>query len=124
LVRFPPATDNARVRGLDGPLGQGFRNLMANARSFSPADGEVRVSLSRDDSQPDLPLRIRIDDDGPGVPAENLETVFERFYTSRPKGTAFGANSGLGLSIVRQIVDAHGGPVRAENRKGEDGAVL
>ncbi|RZJ24223.1 MAG: HAMP domain-containing histidine kinase, partial [Brevundimonas sp.] len=58
---------------------------------------------------------------GPGIPAENLETVFERFYTSRPRGTAFGANSGLGLSIVRQIVEAHGGTVRAENRPGEDG---
>lgn len=123
-VRLTTATDNARVMGRDVPLGQVFRNLIDNARSFSPAGGEVRVSLSRDDSQPDLPLRIRIDDDGPGIPADNLETVFERFYTSRPKGTAFGANSGLGLSIVRQIVDAHGGRVRAENRKGEDGAVL
>src|SRR5690606_36057609 len=123
-VRLVTATDNARVMGRDVPLGQVFRNLIDNARSFSPPGGEVRVSLYRDDSQADLPLRIRIDDDGPGIPAENLETVFERFYTSRPKGTAFGANSGLGLSIVRQIVDAHGGRVRAENRKGEDGSVL
>ena len=63
-----------------------------------------------------------IEDDGPGVPPDNLETVFERFYTSRPKGAAFGSNSGLGLSIVRQIVEAHGGRVWAENRI-EDGRV-
>ena len=109
--------------GRDFPLGQVFRNLIDNARSFSPADGEVRVRLERDDSQPDLPLRIRVEDDGPGIPPENLETVFERFYTSRPKGTAFGTNSGLGLSIVRQIVEAHGGRVQALNRVATDGTV-
>jgi two-component system sensor histidine kinase ChvG len=123
-VRFVSTADSARVIGRDIPLGQVFRNLIDNARSFSPPDGEVRVSLERDDSQPDLPLRVRVEDDGPGIPADNLETVFERFYTSRPKGTAFGANSGLGLAIVRQIIDAHGGHVHAENRTGPDGAVL
>ena len=60
-------------------------------------------------------IRIRVEDDGPGIPVENLETVFQRFYTSRPKGTQFGSNSGLGLSIVRQIIEAHGGRVWAEN---------
>lgn len=123
-VRFVSTADSARVIGRDIPLGQVFRNLIDNARSFSPPDGEVRVSLERDDSQPDLPLRVRVEDDGPGIPADNLETVFERFYTSRPKGTAFGANSGLGLAIVRQIIDAHGGHVHAENRTGPDGAVV
>lgn len=123
-VRFASTAEAAKVLGRDIPLGQVFRNLIDNARSFSPADGEVRVRLERDDSRPDLPLRIRVEDDGPGIPPENLETVFERFYTSRPKGTAFGANSGLGLSIVRQIVDAHGGRVHAENRTGENGAVV
>ena len=59
---------------------------------------------------------VFVDDDGPGIPPENLETVFERFYTSRPKGTAFGGNSGLGLSIARQIVAAQGGTLTAENR--------
>jgi len=123
-VRFASTAETARVLGRDIPLGQVFRNLIDNARSFSPAEGEVRVRLERDDSHPDLPLRIRVEDDGPGIPTENLETVFERFYTSRPKGTAFGANSGLGLSIVRQIVDAHGGRVHAENRADETGHVV
>lgn len=119
-----PSAEHAMIRGRDGPLGQVFRNLIDNARSFSPPGGEVRISLSRDDLDPDRPVRVRVDDDGPGIPPENLETVFERFYTSRPRGTAFGTNSGLGLSIVRQIVEAHGGRVWAENRTGADGETL
>ncbi|HEY1225151.1 MAG TPA: stimulus-sensing domain-containing protein [Brevundimonas sp.] len=112
-----------RVLGRDGPLGQVFRNLIDNARSFSPEGGQVRVSLWREDGDPDQPVRVRVEDDGPGIPPENLETVFERFYTSRPKGAAFGGNSGLGLSIVRQIVEAHGGRVWAENRSDVTGKV-
>jgi two-component system sensor histidine kinase ChvG len=62
---------------------------------------------------------VTVSDNGPGIPAENLETVFERFYTSRPKGAAFGGNSGLGLSIARQIAEAHGGAARREpHRRG------
>ena len=123
VVLLSPAQGDVRVLGRDGPLGQVFRNLIDNARSFSPEGGQVRVALTRDDADPLRPISITVDDDGPGIPPDNLETVFERFYTSRPKGTAFGANSGLGLSIVRQIVEAHGGLVRAENRTGPDGAV-
>jgi two-component system sensor histidine kinase ChvG len=107
------------VLGREGPLGQVFRNLIDNARSFSPRDGEVRVTVARDRGQ----ARVTVDDDGPGMPAENLETVFERFYTSRPRGAAFGAASGLGLSIARQIVHAHGGTIHAENRMDTGGAV-
>ncbi|WP_298745731.1 HAMP domain-containing sensor histidine kinase [uncultured Brevundimonas sp.] len=114
---------HALIRGRDGPLGQVFRNLIDNARSFSRPGGEVRVVLTRDEADPERPVRVRVDDDGPGVPPENLETVFERFYTSRPRGTAFGTNSGLGLSIVRQIVEAHGGRVWAGNRPGTDGGI-
>ncbi|RZJ18483.1 MAG: HAMP domain-containing protein [Brevundimonas sp.] len=114
-----PTVDPGRVVGRDGPLGQVFRNLIDNARSFSPPGGAVRVSLTHDDDA----VHVRIEDDGPGIPADNLETVFERFYTSRPRGTAFGSNSGLGLSIVRQIVEAHGGVVWAENRHVEGGGV-
>ncbi|MBU1540310.1 MAG: sensor N-terminal transmembrane domain-containing protein [Alphaproteobacteria bacterium] len=117
------AGDPVQILGRDGPLGQVFRNLIDNARSFSPPGGTVRLSLVRDDIDPDRPVRVRIDDDGPGIPPDNLETVFERFYTARPRGTAFGANSGLGLSIVRQIVEAHGGRVRAANRPDEAGGV-
>ncbi len=111
------------VIGREGPLGQVLRNLIDNARSFSPPDGGVRVSLARDSQDDELPVVITVEDDGPGIPEENLETVFRRFYTSRPRGTAFGSNSGLGLSIARQIVEAHGGTVIAENRRDETGEV-
>jgi two-component system, OmpR family, sensor histidine kinase ChvG len=113
-VRLERPPHGLKVVGRDGPLGQVFRNLIDNARSFSPEGGEVRVVL--EEVEGDLPIRIRVEDQGPGIPPENLETVFERFYTSRPKGAAFGSNSGLGLSIVRQIVEAHGGRVTATNR--------
>jgi two-component system sensor histidine kinase ChvG len=106
----------ARVR--EGPLSQVFRNLVDNARSFTALstapDRGVRLGLSRVGRQ----AIATVEDDGPGLPAENLETIFERFYTSRPKGAAFGVHSGLGLSIARQIVEAHGGRIRAENRVG------
>lgn len=117
------AGDHVQIMGRDGPLGQVFRNLIDNARSFSPPGGTVHLTLVRDDIDPDRPIRVRIDDDGPGIPPDNLETVFERFYTARPRGTAFGANSGLGLSIVRQIVEAHGGRVTASNRPDDAGGV-
>ena len=107
------------VSGREGPLGQLLRNLIDNARSFSPKGGEVRVHLERGRGQ----AVLRVDDDGPGIPADNLETIFERFYTSRPKGAAFGGNSGLGLSIARQIVEAQGGAIRAENRQDDGGKV-
>ncbi|MDO1559444.1 ATP-binding protein [Brevundimonas sp. 2R-24] len=110
----------ATVTGREGALGQVFRNLIDNARSFSPPDGQVRLTLETEGAL----VRAVVEDDGPGIPPENLETVFERFYTSRPKGQAFGGNSGLGLSIVRQIVTAHGGRVSAANRTGEEGQVL
>jgi two-component system sensor histidine kinase ChvG len=116
----PPAGEHALIVGRDGPLGQVFRNLIDNARSFSPPYGEVRLSLLRDNID-ERAVHVVVEDGGPGIPVENLETVFERFYTSRPRGTAFGANSGLGLSIVRQIVEAHGGTVSARNRPGDDG---
>jgi len=122
-VQLTPLPGDARVLGRDGPLGQVFRNLIDNARSFSPAGGLVRVSLQKNEADPTRGLSILVEDDGPGIPPDNLETVFERFYTSRPKGTAFGANSGLGLSIVRQIVEAHGGRAHAENRVDPEGVV-
>jgi two-component system, OmpR family, sensor histidine kinase ChvG len=113
-VTFQDASDDGAllVSGREGPIGQVFRNLIDNARSFSPPGGEVRVRIARTGRK----VITTVEDDGPGIPSDNLETVFERFYTSRPKGAAFGHNSGLGLSIARQIVEAHGGRIWAENR--------
>ncbi|MEJ0067345.1 MAG: HAMP domain-containing sensor histidine kinase [Caulobacteraceae bacterium] len=111
--------DLMTVPGREGPLSQVIRNLIDNARSFSPPGGDVWVTLSRERGQ----AVVLVDDSGPGMPPENLETVFERFYTSRPRGAAFGGNSGLGLSIARQIIEAHGGVIRAENRTNAAGEV-
>ena len=108
------------VSGREGPIAQVFRNLVDNARSFSPPGGQVRVRVGSLGKR----LVATVDDDGPGIPPDNLETVFERFYTSRPKGAAFGSNSGLGLSIARQIVEAHGGTIHAENREDAAGKVV
>jgi two-component system, OmpR family, sensor histidine kinase ChvG len=102
--------------GHDSRLGQVVDNLIENARSFSPPDGAVRVTCRRLRQQ----IEIFVDDDGPGVRPEVREKVFERFYTDRPQ-QGFGQNSGLGLSISKQIVDAHGGSIWVENRTGAPG---
>ena len=119
----PPALENGRrpwrVMGHDSRLGQVFNNLIDNARSFSEPGGVVRVSL-RPARGPGANggregYEAIVDDDGPGIPAHAFERIFERFYTDRPN-QGFGQNSGLGLSISRQIVEAHGGRIRAMNR--------
>ncbi|MCX7358280.1 MAG: sensor N-terminal transmembrane domain-containing protein [Alphaproteobacteria bacterium] len=106
------------VMGQAGPLGQVFRNLVDNARSFSPQGGVVSVSAVIERSKEGAIVRAMVEDQGPGIPPENLETVFERFYTQRPKGVAFGGNSGLGLSIARQIITSYGGRIYAQNKDG------
>jgi len=107
-VDLPPG---AATLGLDERLGQVFRNLIDNAISFSPDNGAVEISATVDGGF----ARILVDDHGPGIPPENLESIFERFYTARPPDH-FGNNSGLGLSIARQIVEAAGGTIKAANR--------
>ncbi|MEP0276563.1 MAG: stimulus-sensing domain-containing protein, partial [Nitratireductor sp.] len=103
------------VNGHDLRLGQVFTNLLENARSFVPDEGgRVQLTLARSARN----VIVTIDDNGPGVRAENIDRIFERFYTDRPQGEAFGQNSGLGLSISRQIVEAHGGTLTAENIPG------
>ncbi|MEL7028106.1 MAG: stimulus-sensing domain-containing protein, partial [Pseudomonadota bacterium] len=100
------------VLGSAPSLAQVFRNLIDNASSFSPPGADVRVRLQR---APDRAL-VTVEDQGPGVPPENLASIFQRFYSDRPAGADFGANSGLGLSISKQIVEAHRGRIWAENR--------
>jgi len=119
-VNFKDATLNAglRVRGREGPLGQVLRNLIDNARSFSPENDAVTVTLEQGRIGPQTTAMITVEDNGPGIPKDKLEKIFDRFYTDRPEGAAFGNNSGLGLSIVAQIVATHLGSVTAENITG------
>jgi two-component system sensor histidine kinase ChvG len=112
------------VIGHDSRLAQVLTNLIDNACSFSKPGGEVRVALRRAVYQTNAEGAPKqeevwaiVDDDGPGIPPHALERIFERFYTDRPE-QGFGQNSGLGLSISRQIVEAHGGRIWAENRPG------
>lgn len=111
--------DSFAVRGFDGPLAQVFRNVIENAVSFSPKGGEITITATPIDGRG----VITIDDQGPGIPEENLETVFRRFYTERPASHGFGKNSGLGLSISRQIVEVHGGRIFASNLRDDTGKV-
>ncbi|CAA2100758.1 Sensor histidine kinase ResE [Methylobacterium bullatum] len=101
------------IFGHDSRLGQVVNNLLDNARSFSPPDAKVRVALRRVRAE----VELIVEDEGPGIPEHALERIFERFYTDRPE-QGFGQNSGLGLSISRQIVQAHRGTIRAANRPG------
>ena len=129
-MRVEPTERPAVVAGREGPLGQVLRNLLENARSFSPASGVVTVSFRHEGEprDPNKRLRLLVEDEGPGIPPDALEKVFERFYTARPKGgapggSAFGGHSGLGLAISRQIAQAHGGALWAENRTDAAGRI-
>jgi two-component system, OmpR family, sensor histidine kinase ChvG len=106
-------SDTFSAPGHDSRLGQVISNLLSNAQSFSPAGGKVRIVCRRVRAD----IEIVVDDDGPGIGQDALERIFERFYTDRPH-QGFGQNSGLGLSISKQIIEAHGGRIWAENRAG------
>ncbi|PZA10975.1 histidine kinase [Rhodopseudomonas palustris] len=116
-VKFDgPAADQFTVPGHDSRLGQVISNLLSNAQSFSREGGKVRILCRRRKTE----IEIIVEDEGPGIRDDALEKIFERFYTDRPH-QGFGQNSGLGLSISKQIVEAHGGKIWAENRAGPRG---
>ena len=108
------------VQGIDERLGQVLRNLISNAVTFSPPDGTIELAAWREDSW----AVISVSDSGPGIPEGALGAIFDRFYTERPKTEKFGTHSGLGLSISKQIVEAHGGSIHAENRHDGAGGVI
>jgi len=112
-----PANPGAyMVEGHDARLGRVITNLLDNAISFSPERGVVTVSARRTGKD----VEIIVDDDGPGMPSDKLEEIFKRFYSDRPQtDRTVGKNSGLGLSISREIVHAYGGCIRACNRSGD-----
>jgi two-component system sensor histidine kinase ChvG len=117
-VVAPPA--GMEVQAVEDRLVQVLRNLIGNAQSFSPRNGRILVRVK--DMGPQV--EISVEDQGPGIPDANLEHVFERFYSERPRGEKFGQHSGLGLSISRQIVDALRGQISAGNVRDPAGKVL
>ena len=106
------------VHGIEGRLVQVLQNLISNARSFSPPGEKIVLMLKRDRKD----IVVTVEDHGPGIPADSLDSIFGRFYSERPKEETFGMHSGLGLSISRQIVEAHGGAIHAENLNGSGGS--
>jgi two-component system sensor histidine kinase ChvG len=98
-----------------------FRNVLDNALSFSPRGSRILVELSREGRNGSFV--VTMDDQGPGIPEDNLESIFQRFYSERPT-EHFGQHSGLGLSICRQIVEVYGGSISASNRRSPDGRIL
>jgi two-component system sensor histidine kinase ChvG len=100
-------------------LVQVFQNILVNAESFSPPGGVITVTGGAEAGM----TRVAIDDQGPGIPPGKEKDIFRRFYTERPAGEKFGTHSGLGLSISKQIVEAMGGSIHAENLRRPDGSV-
>lgn len=111
-VELAEAGGPLMVEGVEGRLMQVLQNLVDNAISFSPADAKVRLTARKHDKM----VQIAIEDAGPGIPETKLKAIFDRFYTERPAGESFGQHSGLGLSISKQIIDAHNGRIYAKNR--------
>jgi two-component system sensor histidine kinase ChvG len=124
VVELTPDGDDALVvDGDERRIAQLFENLIGNARSFSPPGGVIRLAARRRALDGADVVEVTVEDDGPGLPQGQLEAVFERFYSERPPGETFGIHSGLGLSISKQIVEAHNGVIFAENR-GDDGGQI
>jgi len=128
VLNMEPGSD-LTVCAFEDRLGQVFRNIITNAQSFSPPGGRIVVAASRTARREGDIITVTVDDEGPGIPEANLESIFRRFYSDRPttgpdgKAERLGTHSGLGLSISRQIVEVAGGDVWAENRRDADSRV-
>ncbi len=107
------------VRGVESRLVQVLRNLIGNAISFSPENGFIWLRGRETGGI----IEIIVEDEGPGIPDAKLNSIFDRFYSERPESETFGSHSGLGLSISRQIIEAHQGRISAENRRDESGQI-
>ena len=104
------------VQGKKERLEQVFGNLISNALSFIPEDGQVQITVEKRKHN----IVVSVEDNGPGIPDNKLEEIFSRFYTERPHEN-YGGHSGLGLSISKQIIDAHDGEIWAENKRDSAG---
>lgn len=107
-----PHRGTAVVFGDGSRLTRVIENLIENAISFSPPNGLVQVAATRDGEE----VLIRIEDEGPGVPLESREAIFNRFHSVRPESEEFGRHSGLGLAIAKAIVEGHNGSIDVQDR--------
>jgi two-component system, OmpR family, sensor histidine kinase ChvG len=113
-----PQAGTTKVRANITQMRRVIENLVDNAISFSPPNGSVRIAATRADDR----VVLTVDDDGPGIPEDRREAIFERFHSDRPEAE-FGRHSGLGLAIARTIINAHDGDIRVANREsGQQGA--
>lgn len=119
IILDAPASETVLALGNANRLGQVFSNLISNALSFSPDNEPVHVRMEKAGDS----IVVKVEDKGPGIPENKLEAIFERFYTERPAHEGYGSHSGLGLSISKQIVTAHGGQIWADNIKDQNGRV-
>ncbi|WP_297442963.1 ATP-binding protein [Acidocella sp.] len=118
-VDVPPG-EGLFVSGSETRLVQVLRNLIGNAISFSPVQGHIWLRGRETGGL----IELSVEDEGPGIPDAKLDSIFDRFYSERPSNETFGSHSGLGLSISRQIVEAHQGRISAENRRDEAGGII
>ncbi|HZU51207.1 MAG TPA: HAMP domain-containing sensor histidine kinase, partial [Sphingomicrobium sp.] len=107
-----PRKESAVVMGKPDRLARAINAIIDNAVSFSPPGGLVEIVVARvgDD------VRVRIDDEGPGVPPDAREAIFNRFHSVRPESEKFGRHSGLGLAIAQAIVNGHDGEIDVQDR--------
>lgn len=119
IIEIKLPQDDCHVLGSEGRLIQVFQNIIANALSFSPLKSKIIITVSKKANT----INIAVEDGGPGIPEKNLESVFDRFYSERPDHEDYGRHSGLGLSICKQIIQAHNGVIYAENAKDRAGKV-
>lgn len=119
-LKLPLNNRALTVMAVEDRIVQVVRNIISNAKTFSPPGGLITLGVSQANGF----VVITIDDQGPGIPEAKLDAIFDRFYTERPAGEKFGTHSGLGLSISKQIVEAHDGEIYAENRRGPDGRTI
>jgi len=109
----------ANIFGVESRIEQVIANLLDNAVSFSPANSIILIKLNLEKNN----FKILIEDEGPGFDENNLDKVFERFYSDRPSDQK-GSHSGLGLNIVKNIIDSHKGTISVYNNKNNKGAVV
>ena len=120
LMEVDAPVEGLYVRGSETRLVQVLRNLIGNAISFSPAGAKIYLRGRETGGL----IELTVEDEGPGIPDGKLDSIFDRFYSERPQSEQFGSHSGLGLSISRQIVEAHQGRISAENRRDDEGNII